>query len=137
MLINLRGFLSSLIFPCSAEFVYKNEKDRETEQTVCRLSGPLRGSESLVFGNNDDASAIFLPAANRASKLLRRNHSLLLFLSLIIANNFSYFFHDTNLYFCFSFSLFRGNNSSIISFSTKHPSDIKTELFTCENLRFN
>lgn len=58
----------------------------------------------LWFSEITMMRAIFLPAANRASKLLRRDHSLLLFLFLIIyANNFPHFSRYTNFRLQFVF----------------------------------
>lgn len=100
-------FLFRVFSFCTTEFVYKSEMLRNCGyNNHCFVIYPVLyvGVESLVFGNNDDASAIFLPAANRALKLLRRSfcatilaaHHLLLilvyFIILIIFSSSSCFF---------------------------------------------
>lgn len=109
--------LSPIIFSYSAVFVYKSK----AKHGVLFVVYPVFyvGVESLVFRNNDDASAIFLPARQSRVKLLRRSFSIAIF-TLIIYHWFSVvsysfpFFYDYRIIICFLKSVFCSSRQSRI-----------------------
>lgn len=102
--------LSPIIFSCSAVFVYKSET--AAKHGVLFVVYPVLyvGVESLVFGNNDDASAIFLPARQSRvetfTPIILRHHFCTYYMLLLILRNLvlspSFLrYVITKLYICF------------------------------------